>query len=118
MEKDNALRKVLQQPVKSQLPFGFENRVMKQVFMEAERKRRRRYLSGIALATLISLLLAGSVIFMFYYYFDIRISLKWMKSLPQESHRMYFFFTYISSLVLLLLLVEGILRKARRRQEE
>lgn len=54
--QDKALRKILKTQA-AHLPFGFSNRVMKQVNLKIEHKNRRNYIIGIIIASLTSVIL-------------------------------------------------------------
>jgi O-antigen/teichoic acid export membrane protein len=72
MKTDKALQNVLLRN-SNELPFGFENRVMRQILLEAERKNRLSYYSAISLVSFVSLAMVATVLYVLYLFFNFNI---------------------------------------------
>lgn len=120
MKTDNALKKALSRN-KAELPYGFENRVMRQIMLEMERKGRLSYYRALGLVSFVSLVLIAAILFVLYTYFGFnfldlftRIQLPSVEpsSLLNDQTRPIFAFSiYIGILMLLLLGMDYMLRK-------
>ena len=120
MKTDNALQKALSRN-KSELPYGFEDRVMRQIMLEMERKGRLSYYRALGLVFFVSLVLIAAILFVLYTYFGFnfldlfaRIQLPSVQpsSLLNDQTRPIFAFSiYIGILMLLLLGMDYIVRK-------
>lgn len=118
MNDDRALRKILMENQAEGLPYGFDNRVMPLIFREAERMKKRAYLRGIGLISVVSLAMIAGSIFALNFFFDIPVSIRIPRwELNPENHTMLFFFIYIALLALVLLGLDGVLRRIRKRSE-
>lgn len=120
MKTDKALKKALSRN-KSELPYGFEDRVMRQIMLEMERKGRLSYYRALGLVSFVSLVLIAAILFVLYTYFGFnfldlfaRIQLPSVEpsSLLNDQTRPIFAFSiYIGILMLLLLGMDYMLRK-------
>lgn len=72
MNQDKALRKTLSN-TESQLPFGFQERVMEKIYWEAACKSKRDDMLGIVLASVTSFLLFGGALYFLYRYVDFKV---------------------------------------------
>lgn len=61
MKKDNALRKLLSDNTPD-IPYGFEQRMMRRIIQEKKRMERRAYRRGVLLVTLVSFVLIALLI--------------------------------------------------------
>ena len=115
MEKDNALKKVLAND-KPHLPYGFDNRVMRQVWIAAEKKRKRAYFLGLAITSFVSIILAigGYVVVQYYYPFSIHISMK----LTTSSISMLKYSVSTAIIVLFLLMMDFYLRRMVQKRHQ
>lgn len=69
MKTDKALQKVLLRN-KPELPYGFEDRVIRQIMLEVEQKSRLSYYRALGLVSLVSLALIAGVLYVLYTYFN------------------------------------------------
>jgi len=68
MKTDKALQNALRRK-SNELPDGFEDRVMRQIMLEVERKGRISYYRALGLVSFVSLALIAGVLFVLYTYF-------------------------------------------------
>lgn len=78
MLQDKALRKTLKKPA-ANLPYGFSNRVMRQICLRMERKSRRNYIAGIVAAGITSCILFISSLLILHRYFSINLAKTFQK---------------------------------------
>lgn len=67
MKTDKALQKALLRN-KPELPYGFEDRVMRQIMLGVERKSRLSYYRALGLVSFVSLALIAGVLYVLYTY--------------------------------------------------
>jgi hypothetical protein len=118
MERDRALKKAVKNSVSDILPYGFENRVMKQVFHETEKKKKKIYLYGIFLASFVSLIMIAGCVLLLSRYFGLKFSLDWIQlNISGEAFRTLVFFGNIAIVVLILLFIDAYLRKLKHKHQ-
>lgn len=118
MERDRALKKVVKNSVSDNLSYGFENRVMKQIFYEAEKKKKKTYLYGIFLTSLVSLIMIAGCVLMLSRYFGLKFSLDWVQlNISGETFQTLMFFGNIAFVVLILLFIDTYLRRLKHKHQ-
>lgn len=126
MKTDKALHKALSRS-RNELPFGFENRVMRQIMLEAERKGRLSYYRALALVAFVSLVLIAGLLYVLSTYFNINIlnlfagiQLPSMDSptiLSDQTRPIIAFSIYIGMLMLFLLGMDSFFRQWFRKNK-
>ena len=113
MNPDKALKKALTRKV-SDLTYGFHNKVMDQVLLEAKRENRQNYFWSLCLVALVSIFMVAGTIYVLYQYasFNFFAFLSGIKfpGLSDTTFDFYFYF-YISFLILILLGLDIFIRK-------
>ncbi|MBW6480035.1 MAG: hypothetical protein K0B37_11445 [Bacteroidales bacterium] len=111
MKQDKALRKTLSQ-FEPQLPFGFHDKVMKKIHLEAELQKKRNYILDILVAGTVSFLLFAGAIYTLNNYLGYNI-LKIFQGLniPSQHGLPVSFYICMSFIVLLLLGMDFKLRQ-------
>ena len=120
MSENKLINKILQNRRDEQLPYGFNDRVMRQVYIEAERKSRRSYVKGILLISIVSLFMAVSGVVVLKSFFNISLDLSfdflnWKFS--NEDLSAFLNCSYIGFLALILLMIDMLLRKRKSKME-
>lgn len=120
MKTDNALKKVLLRRT-DELPYGFDDRVMRRVIMEAERKGKLSYYRALGLVTFVSLVLIGGLFFVLNAYFGIHVldllaglrmpSIEPHQVLTDQARPILAFSIYIGALMLFLLGLDHLFRQ-------
>lgn len=72
MKTDKALRKALSKPT-DELPFGFEDRLMRRILLESERQGKLSYYRALGLVAFVSLLLVAGLIYVLNAFFGINL---------------------------------------------
>jgi len=127
MKTDKALQKALLRN-KPELPYGFEDRVMRQIMLEVERKSRLSYYRALGLVSFISLALIAGVLYVLYTYFGFNfldlfagIQLSSMDSasvLTDHTRPIFAFSIYIGILMLFLLGMDHFFRQRFRKSKK
>lgn len=112
MKKDKAISKALTNKTLSELPYGFENRVMKAIYLEAEKQNKRRFALSVVLISLVSAMFVGGTIYVLHLFYAIKFPF----SLPQltlgpESKTSLLYSIYIAVIALFLLVLDMYFRK-------
>ena len=103
MKQDKALRKTLSYK-ESQLPFGFNERVMEKIYLEVEYKNKRNYNLGIVLASIVSFLLFGGALYLMHLYFNFNVLELFSGFNRQTQYGLPItYYLYMSFMVLILL---------------
>lgn len=120
MKTDNALLKALKRK-SDELPYGFEDRVMRQILQEAERKGKLSYFRALGLVAFVSLVLIAGLLMLLNYYFGINIvevfaafqlpSVEPTTVLDDQTRPLFAFSIYIGLLMLFLLGMDFYFRK-------
>ncbi len=120
MKTDNALKKALLRQ-SDELPYGFEDRVMRRVLLEVERKGRLSYYRALSLVAFVSLLLIAGLLLVLNFYFNINILDVLMgirfpvfeptSALNDQTRPIFAFSIYIAALMLVLLGMDYVFRK-------
>jgi hypothetical protein len=120
MKTNNALKKVLLHRTE-ELPYGFNDRVMRQIMLEAERKGRASYYRALGLVALVSMLLIAGLIYVLNTYFGINVldlfaglrmpSLETIPVVNDQTRAIIAFSIYIGVLMLFLLGMDHLFRQ-------
>jgi len=118
MYQDKALKKVLENKEKFDLPYGFENLMMNQILLEAKKSKRRSAILLLCLISSVSLGMIVGTIVLFKYYLGVNISMPEIQNqFSPEAGKMFGFFFYIAFLVLMLLGLDTYLRRLKHKSE-
>jgi len=120
MKTDKALKNALLRK-SDELPYGFEDRVMRQIMLEAERQGRISYYRALGLVSFVSLVLIAGVLYVLYTYFNFNF-LNWFAGIQWPSMDTAYFLTnqtrpiiafsiYIGILMLFLLGMDHLFRR-------
>lgn len=119
MKQNNAIKKALLSRRREELPYGFENRIMRQVYAEAEKQKKRAFVLGIGLISFVSILMITAAIYILTNYFSFSLNIRLPKvSVSSETQSMFVFSCYIAFLVLILLGLDGYFRSLRQKRHE
>lgn len=120
MKTDNALKKVLLRRI-DELPYGFDDRVMRQIMLEAERKGRASYYRALSLVALVSMVLIVGLLTVLNTYFGINVldllaglRMPSMETIPvvnDQTRSLLAFSIYIGVLMLFLLGMDHLFRQ-------
>lgn len=120
MKTDNALKKVLLRRT-DELPYGFDDRVMRQIMLEAERKGRASYYRALSLVALVSMVLIAGLLIVLNTYFGINVldllaglRMPSMETIPvvnDQTRSLLAFSIYIGVLMLFLLGMDHLFRQ-------
>jgi len=124
MKTDKALKKALNAK-SSELPYGFEDRVMRQIMLEVERKSRLSYYRALGLVSFVSLALIAGVLFVLYTYFGFNFlnlfagiqmpSMETTSVMTDQTRPIFAFSIYIGILMLFLLGIDYFFRQRFRK---
>ena len=127
MKTDKALQKALNRK-SSELPYGFEDRVMRQIMLEVERKSRLSYYRALGLVSFVSLVLIAGVLFVQNAYFDFNFldlfasirmpSIESASVLTDQTRPILAFSIYIAVLMLFLLGIDYFFRQRFRKSRK
>ena len=127
MKTDKALQKVLNRK-SSELPYGFEDRVMRQIMLEMERKSRLSYYSALGLVSFVSLALIAGVLFVLNAFFNFNFldlfasirmpSIESASVLTYQTRPILAFSIYIAVLMLFLLGIDYFFRQRFRKSRK
>jgi len=119
MGQNNAIKKALKARRSVELPYGFENQIMRRVYVEAEKKRKRSFFIGISLISFVSVLMIAATIYLLKIYFAFKLQIRMPAvSVTSESLNVFGFSCYIALLVLALLGLDSYFRKLRQKRQE
>ena len=116
MSENKLINKLLQNKPDKQLPYGFNDRVMRQVYIEAEQSRKRSYAKGILLISFVSVIMAVSCVVILKSFFNINLDLSfdflnW--TISNEDLSAFLNYSYIGLLALILLMLDMFFRKRK-----
>lgn len=127
MKTDKALHNVLRRKT-DELPYDFENRVMRQILMEAERKGRMSYYKALTLVAFVSLVLIASLLYVLYTYFGFNLldlfggiqmpEVETLSVLTDQTRPVFAFSIYIGVLMLFLLGMDYYFRQRFRKSKK
>ena len=118
MNRDKALHKVLKTSGQNELPFGFEQRVMKAVFIKAEKEAKCRSALSLILVSLVSLAIISGAVYVLNLYYSLSFSLNVPRiTYTSETKSILAFSFYIASIVLFLLGLDSYLRRLKKKVE-
>ena len=116
MDKDKALRKILETRDKGDLPYGFESRMMHEIMLEAKRRKRRSFILNLCLVSSVSFAMIIGTIILLKNYLSVKISIPTPEiHFSSEASGMFGFFFYIAFLVLILLALDHFFRSLKQR---
>jgi len=116
MEKDKALRKILETRDKGDLPYGFESRIMHEIMLEAKRKKRRSFILNLSLVSTVSFAMIIGTIILLKNYLSVKISMPTLNiQFSPEAGGLFGFFFYIAFLVLILLALDHFFRSLKQK---
>lgn len=120
MKTDNALRKALLR-TSDELPYGFDDRLMRRILLEADRKGRLSYYRALTLVALVSLVLIAGLLVVLNLYFNINLldvlagirfpNMEPAFLLNDQTRPILAFSIYIAALMLVLLGLDFVFRK-------
>jgi len=127
MKTDKALQNALRRKA-NELSYGFENRVMRQIMLEVERKSRLSYYRALGLVSFVSLALIAGVLFVLNAYFDFNFlelfanirmpSIESASVLTDQTRPILAFSIYIAVLMLFLLGIDYFFRQRFRKSKK
>lgn len=119
MKQDKALKKTLANIESKGLSYGFDQKVMKLVLVEAEKKRKRTNVLSLGLVSMVSLLIVVGASYLINTYTSFSSSISFPQIQFSESTRSIIFFSlYIAAIVLILLGFDGYLRRLKQKQHK
>jgi hypothetical protein len=119
MEQNKAIKNALKARRSVELPYGFENQIMRRVYVEAEKKRKRSFVTGIGLISFVSVLMITATIYLLKIYFAFKLQVHLPEvTVTSESLNVFGFSCYIAALVLALLGLDTYFRKLRQKRQE
>jgi len=127
MKTDKALIKALKRK-SDELPYGFEDRVMRRIMLEVERKGQISYYRALGLVSFVSLALIASVLFVLNNYFNFNFldlfvsirmpSIESASVLTNQTRPLLAFSIYIAVLMLFLLGIDYFFRQRFRKKKQ
>ncbi len=127
MKTDKALKNILLRK-SDELPYGFEDRVMRQIMLEVERHGRISYYRALGLVAFVSLALIAGLLYVLNAYFgfnfldlftNIRMpSLDSASIFTNQTRPIFAFSIYIGILMLFLLGMDSFFRKRFRKSRK
>lgn len=127
MKTDNALRKVLLR-TSDELPYGFDDRLMRRIYLEAERKGRLSYYRALSLVAFVSLVLIAGLLVVLNRYFNINIFevlagihlpvFEPISLVNDQTRPIFAFSIYIAALMMVLLGMDYVFRKRIRQRRK
>lgn len=116
MKTDKGIRKIMQKAENEFLTYGFETKLMNQIFREVEKNKSRAERWEIILVSAISVLMIIVVFVVLKAYLNMQFdSENILKIFSFETYRPFFFFIYIALLVLLLLFADTFFRRLKQK---
>ncbi|MDP4276147.1 MAG: hypothetical protein Q8914_00800 [Bacteroidota bacterium] len=118
MEKDSALRNVLKRK-SGDLPYGFDQKLMEQILLEAEKKSRRNELRNLVLVAAVSVSMIAGALLALYHYFLFNF-LKLFSGIPErlfslgqlsDTGMAFAFYGYIALAMMVLLALDHLFRR-------
>ena len=118
MKQDKALKKIVSKSKPEGLSYGFENKIMKAIFIEAEKQAKRRFALNMALVSSVSLAIIAGTIYILYTYYSVSFSFNIPHfSFSSETKSIFLFSFYIATIVLLLLGMDLYFRRLKKKAE-
>jgi hypothetical protein len=119
MDQDKALKKILNTGKRGDLPYGFEDRLMKGILLEAKKQRKRAQIRILGLISSVSLVMVVGTILLIHRYLAVKITMPAPDvRFSPEAGGMFGFFFYIAFLVLVLLVLDTYFRNLRQKPRE
>lgn len=117
MKQDKALKKTLSKFKTGGLSYGFDQRVMNAIFVEADKKKKRSSILSLGLVSLVSLVIIGGAIYLINAYTSFSFSLTFPRmQFSEETRNILLFSFYIAALVLVLLGFDTFFRRLKQNQ--
>lgn len=119
MKQNKLLKNALLNRKTNELHYGFENQLMRRVYLEAEKKKKESFVLSMSLISLVSLLMivATFYILKIYFSFSFQIHLPEI-TITSQSISFFGFSCYIALVILALLGLDGYFRSIRQRRQE
>lgn len=115
MDQDKALQKVLSQHT-GEVPFGFEERIMKRIQLEAVKKNRRSEQFNLLLVSMVSLLLSAGTAWILKHFFSFSLlDLFSGIHLHFGHNRLFIYCFYLAFLILALLGLDHLFRQLAKK---
>ncbi len=111
MSRNKALKRALNNRRTSNLPYGFEQQMMRRILLEAERKKKHSFLWGLIVISFVStgMIAAMGYILTYYFSFSMHLTLPDLSVSPQTKSWLVAC-GYIAVLMLALLGLDGYFR--------
>ena len=118
MKQDKALKKIVSKSKPEGLSYGFENKIMKAIYLEAEKQSKRRFALSMALVSFVSLAIIAGAIYILITYYSVSFSFTMPQfSLSSEAKSTFWFSLYIALIVMFLLGLDTIFRQLKKKSE-
>lgn len=111
MSRNKALKRALNNRRTSNLPYGFEQQMMRRILLEAERKKKRSFVWGLSLISFVSIGMISAMVYIltFYFSFSMHLTLPDL-SVSSQTQSWLVACGYIAVLMLALLGLDGYFR--------
>jgi hypothetical protein len=111
MKQDKAVKNVLANKV-GYLPSDFEDKVMRRVFVEAEKKSKKNYFCNLAFVSLVAITMLCGTFYLLTHVYSFSILKLFSLNYFSAEHKSFFaFYFYIAFLVLSLLGLDYVFRQ-------
>ena len=111
MSQDKALKSALNNRRPTNLPYGFEQLMMRRILLEAERKKKRSFVWGLIVISFVSIGMIAATIYILTYYFSFSMYLALPDiSFSSQTQSWFVACGYIAVLMLALLALDGYFR--------
>ncbi len=111
MSQGKALKSALNNRRPTNLPYGFEQLMMRRILLEAERKKKRSFVWGLIVISFVSIGMIAATIYILTYYFSFSMYLALPDiSFSSQTQSWFVACGYIAVLMLALLALDGYFR--------
>ncbi len=111
MSQGKALKSALNNRRPTNLPYGFEQLMMRRILLEAERKKKRSFVWGLIVISFVSIGMIAATIYILIYYFSFSMYLTLPDiSFSSQTQSWFVACGYIAVLMLALLALDGYFR--------
>ncbi len=111
MSQGKALKSALNNRRPTNLPYGFEQLMMRRILLEAERKKKRSFVWGLIVISFVSIGMIAATIYILTYYFSFSMYLTLPDiSFSSQTQSWFVACGYIAVLMLALLALDGYFR--------
>ncbi|MBB3187641.1 hypothetical protein [Microbacter margulisiae] len=117
MSSNKAFKNALHNRQTTNLPYGFEQRMMRRITMEAEKRKKRAFVMGLGAISFISAAMIAATVYVLKYYlsFSMHVSMPDLV-VSSEAKSLFVACSYIALLILLLLGMDAYFRKLRQKR--